>query len=70
MATSFTDGPREVRELRAYHGRTYLRGLARRVCLTRVAGREQKLRNDDRAFRPWRRMATPQYIQYTLWRFG
>ena len=69
MATSCTDGPREARELRANHGQTYLRGLARHVCPTRVAGREQKLRNDDRAFRPWRRMATPQYDKYILWRF-
>jgi hypothetical protein len=27
-------------------------GLARRVSLTRVAGRKQELRNDDRTFRP------------------
>jgi hypothetical protein len=50
MATSLMDGPRESREpttTKPIHG-----GLARRVRLTRVAGREQELRNDDRAFRP------------------
>ncbi len=49
MATSSTDGPQEPREpttAKPIHG-----GLAFRVRLTRVAGREQELRNDDRAFR-------------------
>src|SRR5918997_1591073 len=44
------DGPRESREPTT--AKPIYGGLARRVRLTRVAGREQELRNDDRAFRP------------------
>jgi hypothetical protein len=50
MVTSLTDGPRESQEHTTAKP-TYA-GLARRVRLTRVAGREQELRNDDRAFHP------------------
>ena len=59
MATSSTDGPQKPREpttAKRIHG-----DLAFRVRLTRVAGREQELRNDDRAFRLYKRMATPQF---------
>ena len=50
MATSLTDRPWKSREpttAKPIHG-----GLAHRVQLTRVAGREQMLRNDDQTFRP------------------
>ena len=58
-ATSSTDGPWKPREPTTAMP-TY-GGLAFRVQLTRVAGREQELRNDDRAFRLQKRMATPQF---------
>jgi hypothetical protein len=50
MATSLTDRPWKSREpttAKPIHG-----GLAHRVRLTRVAGREHLLRNDDQTFRP------------------
>jgi hypothetical protein len=50
MTTSLTDGPRDPRELTT--AKPTYGGLARRVRLTRVAGREHELRNDDRAFHP------------------
>jgi hypothetical protein len=49
-----------ARERRAHHGQTSLQRSRPR--LTRVAGRGQMPRNDDRAFRPSRRMATPQIV--------
>jgi hypothetical protein len=50
MATSLMDRPWKLREpttAKPIHG-----GLAHRVRLTRVAGREHMLRNDDLTFRP------------------
>jgi hypothetical protein len=50
MATSLTDRPWKSREpttAKPIHG-----GLAHRVRLTRVVGREQMLRNDDQTFHP------------------
>jgi len=50
MATSLTDRPWKSRQpttAKPIHG-----GLAHRVRLTRVAGREHMLRNDDQTFRP------------------
>ena len=68
MATSLTDRPWKSREpttAKPIHG-----GLAHRVRLTRVAGREQVLRNDDLTFRPLGRTATPQnHNQYIHCRF-
>lgn len=66
MATSITDRPWKSREPTT--AKPIYGGLARRVRLTRVAGREQVLRNDDLTFRPLGRTATPQnYNQYIPW---
>jgi hypothetical protein len=50
MATSLTDRPWESREPTT--AKPTYGGLADRVRLTRVAGREQELRIDDQAHRP------------------
>src|ERR671921_1550690 len=49
-----------ARERRAHHRQTGLRRSRPR--LTQVAGRGQKPRNDDQAFRPGRRVATPRFV--------